>query len=225
VEIWAKYRKMFPKSLYVLWFYKKAPKIKMQTFLFWRSYLYLVLFGQISGNLGKFGGNLGKMALEVFFGFKKYAEHEKKCIYFFGDHFLWIFWAIWGILGKNPSHPQKCACSCTYDAPPKMCLLLHLCLLLSPVEWSYVNTAMRKFESSQKHESRTQPDDSSKAYRKPRAFNCEELTNVCESRALTSIGLHNNALCLFLWQSYLTQLGRLLCRVTLCSLFGGHVLL
>ena len=114
MEIWAKYRKMFPKSLYVLWFYKKAPKIKMQTFLFWRSYLYLVLFGQISGNLGKFGGNLGKMALEVFFGFKKYAEHEKKRICFFGDHFLWIFWAIWGILGKNPSHPQKFACSYTY---------------------------------------------------------------------------------------------------------------
>jgi len=43
-------------------------------------------------------------------------------------------------------------------------------LLLSLVEWSYLNTDMRKFESSQKHESRAQLADSSKAYKKRRAF-------------------------------------------------------
>jgi len=44
--------------------------------------------------------------------------------------------------------------------------------LLIIVEGSYLNTDMRKFETSQK-ESRAQSADSSKAYRKPsRAFKC-----------------------------------------------------
>jgi len=37
---------------------------------------------------------------------------------------------------------------------------------ISPVEWSYLNTDMRKFEPSQKDESKAQSADS-KAYRKP----------------------------------------------------------
>jgi len=45
-------------------------------------------------------------------------------------------------------------------------------LLLSLEEWSYFNADMRKFESSHKEESRTQSADSSKAYRKRRAFYC-----------------------------------------------------
>ena len=46
-------------------------------------------------------------------------------------------------------------------------------LFITPVEWTYLNTDMRKFEASQKEESRAQSADSSKAYRKPsRAFNC-----------------------------------------------------
>ena len=46
-------------------------------------------------------------------------------------------------------------------------------LLITPGERSYLNTNMRKFETSQKEESRAQSVDSSKAYRKPsRAFNC-----------------------------------------------------
>jgi len=46
-------------------------------------------------------------------------------------------------------------------------------LLITPVEWSYLNTDVRKFETWQKEESRAQSADSSKAYRKPsRAFNC-----------------------------------------------------
>ena len=40
------------------------------------------------------------------------------------------------------------------------------------LEWSYLNTDMRKFETSQKEESRAQSADSSKAYRKRRAFYC-----------------------------------------------------
>ena len=47
--------------------------------------------------------------------------------------------------------------------------LLHLWseVVITPVEWSYLNTDMRKFETSQKEESRAQSTDSSKAYRKP----------------------------------------------------------
>jgi len=45
-------------------------------------------------------------------------------------------------------------------------------LYISPVEGSYLNTAICKFESSQKGERRNQSTDSSKAYSKPRALNC-----------------------------------------------------
>jgi len=45
-------------------------------------------------------------------------------------------------------------------------------LRITPVEWIYLNADMRKFETSQKEESRAQSADSFKAYRKPRAFNC-----------------------------------------------------
>ena len=46
-------------------------------------------------------------------------------------------------------------------------------MLISLVEWSNLNTDMRKFESSQKDESRAQSADSSKACRNPsRVFNC-----------------------------------------------------
>jgi len=45
-------------------------------------------------------------------------------------------------------------------------------LLVSPVEWSYLHTVMGKFESLRKGESRVQSADLSRAYRKPRAFNC-----------------------------------------------------
>ena len=45
--------------------------------------------------------------------------------------------------------------------------------LVITVEWSYLHTDMRKFETSRKEESRAQSADFSKAYRKPsRAFNC-----------------------------------------------------
>jgi len=45
-------------------------------------------------------------------------------------------------------------------------------VVITPVEWSYLNTDVCKFETSQ-NESRAQSADSSKAYRKPsRAFNC-----------------------------------------------------
>jgi len=52
------------------------------------------------------------MVLEVCFDLQTRAEYEKKCSRFFGGHFLWSFFR--ATLGKNPSHPQKFACSYTY---------------------------------------------------------------------------------------------------------------
>jgi len=45
-------------------------------------------------------------------------------------------------------------------------------LLVSPGEGTYLNADMFKFESSHEDESKAQSADSSKAYRKPSAFNC-----------------------------------------------------
>ena len=47
-------------------------------------------------------------------------------------------------------------------------------LLITPVERSYLHADMRKFETSQKEESRAQSADSSKAY----IENLRELSNV-----------------------------------------------
>jgi len=62
-------------------------------------------------------------------------------------------------------------------------------LLVSPVEWSYLNTDMRKFESLLKDESWGQSADTSKAYRKPWAFNCTQKHNAL---ALVIINLSLN---------------------------------
>ena len=72
--------------------------------LFRGSCTSLVLFGHVRGNLGKFGGNLGK----------KCAQHEKKCSRFFRQ--------IWGFFGQKSF------------APPKIYLLLHLCMNRSVTE-------------------------------------------------------------------------------------------
>jgi len=50
-------------------------------------------------------------------------------------------------------------------------LVIHS-LLTQIVESTYLNINMCKFESSQNYESRAQSVDSSKACRKPSAFNC-----------------------------------------------------
>ena len=63
-------------------------------------------------------------------------------------------------------------------------------LLVSHWKWSYLNTDMGKFESSQKDESRAQSAHSAKSFRKPRTFNCHCSnlhTNVAQSRTVTDI--------------------------------------
>jgi len=41
-----------------------------------------------------------------------------KCSRFICGHFLWSFLrASLGKFGQNPSHPPKCACSCTCEFP------------------------------------------------------------------------------------------------------------
>ena len=57
-EIWARCVKTLAKSLHVLWFYKNGTQNQSTGFIFvWRSCFYLVLFGKVRGNLGKFGKN------------------------------------------------------------------------------------------------------------------------------------------------------------------------
>ena len=77
-------------------------------------------------------------------------------------------------------------------------------LLITPVEWSYLNTDMRKFETSQKEESRAQSADSSKTYRKPsRAFNCSRFA------------------CCLLFQTGKNRM-QLNCRVKRCGVKNQH---
>jgi len=77
--------------------------------------------------------------------------------------------------------------------------------LLSLVEWSYFNTHICKFESSQKDGSRAQLADSSKSYRKPRVFNGPILVTHCKLIALyVSISSYSEKyLSSIKWQSQL----------------------
>jgi len=89
----------------LFWFYKKAPKMKVQAF-FW-GHLLICLF---SGNLGEISA---KMVLAV----SRFEElRQLKCNrFFFGGHFLWSFFrASLGKFGQN------------LFSPPKIYLLLHL---------------------------------------------------------------------------------------------------
>ena len=114
-EIRAKCVNTFAKSLYVLWFYKNSTPNKSANVFLWRSCFYLVLFGQVRGNLGKFGENLGKNGAWSALIWKNAPNVKRNAVVFFGGHFLWsIFRARLGNLGKS-------------FAPPRICLLLHPC--------------------------------------------------------------------------------------------------
>jgi len=89
----------------------------VQTFFyFWKSCFYLVLFGEGASwqVWGKFGQKWCLKCIDL----KKCAQHEMKCSRLFLEviFFRIFFGQVWGNLGKNPSHPQKFACSYTYDA-------------------------------------------------------------------------------------------------------------
>jgi len=62
--------------------------------------------------------NLRKIAVRALIfpkmALKKCDRNEIKCSRFFGVFFR----QVWGNLGKNPSHPQKIACSYIYDNSP-----------------------------------------------------------------------------------------------------------
>jgi len=79
-------------------------------FCFWRSCFYLVLFGQVRGNLGKNGAWSALIW--------KNAPNIKRNAVVFLEVILFgvVFGQVWGNLGKNPSHPQKFAYSYTYVA-------------------------------------------------------------------------------------------------------------
>ena len=108
VDIWAKYVKTFAKSLYVLWFCKNGTQHQSANF-FWRSSLYLVLFGQVRGDLGKFRRNLGKkVAWSVLWFQKMHRTWKEMQSFFFGGHFLWSFSGkfgeIWAKILRTPKN-------------------------------------------------------------------------------------------------------------------------
>jgi len=99
VKIRAKRVKTFAKTLYVLWIYKNSTQIGSAAIFFFLEITFLLR------------GDLGKKCFKCF-DLKKCAQHEVKSSRFFGGYFLWNFFR--AILGKNPLHPQRFACSYTY---------------------------------------------------------------------------------------------------------------
>jgi len=98
----------------MLWFYKK---------FYWRSCFYLVLFGQVKGNVGKFGGYLGKNGSWSALIWKHTPNTKRNSIVFvFLFLFIFLeviffrlfFGQVCGNLGKSPSYLQKFACSYAY---------------------------------------------------------------------------------------------------------------
>ena len=113
VEIWAKCLKTIAKLLYVLWFYKSGTPNQSADVLFviffW-SCFYFVLFGQV---WRKFVQKWCLKCLDL----KKCAQHEnERSRFFWKVIFFGVFWASLGKFGKKSF------------TPPKICLLLHLCL-------------------------------------------------------------------------------------------------
>jgi len=92
-------------------FIKMAPKIKVLAFFLRPCFLFF------SGKLGEIWGSLGKKCAWSVLWFKKCTQHEKECRQlFFRGHFLWRFFR-----ASSGKFGQK------FFAPPKICLLLHLC--------------------------------------------------------------------------------------------------
>jgi len=106
-------RKIAVCALIFLFYKNGTPNQSADVFrFFWRSCFYLVLFGQIRGILGKFGGNLGKYGAWSALIWKNAPDMKRNAVVFFWRSFF----RQWGNLGKNPSHPQKFACSYTYGS-------------------------------------------------------------------------------------------------------------
>ena len=96
-------------------FQKWHPESKCRRLL-WRSSLYLVILGKLGEIWASLGEIWAKMVLEVCFDLKNAPNMKRNAIVFFcGSYILWSsFVQVWGNLGKNPSYPQKFACSYTY---------------------------------------------------------------------------------------------------------------
>ena len=90
---------------------KWHPKSKCRLFCLFGGHDFIWFF---SGKLGELWASLGeiwaKMVLEVLW-FKKCAQHKKKWSRFFWSFFRGSLGKFW----KNPSHPQKFACSYTNE--------------------------------------------------------------------------------------------------------------
>jgi len=96
-------------------FTKMAPELKVQTFLFLEVMFLQFFFVQVRGNLGKFGGNLGKNGAWSALIQKKCAQNGMKCNHFLRSFSLEFFSGkLREVLAKSFA-PQKFACSYTYE--------------------------------------------------------------------------------------------------------------
>jgi len=92
-------------------FTKMAPK---KIIFFWKSYINLVIFGQLKWNLGKVLWYLGKNGAQTDSIWKQCAQWN--AVVFYGCHFFWIFFR---------ASLQKVGLQ--FFAPPNIFLLLNLC--------------------------------------------------------------------------------------------------
>ena len=90
-------------------FTKMAPEIKVQTFLFLEVMFLRFFFRQVRGNLGKI---LAKMVSEVLWFDKMRPKWNEMQSFLRSFSFFRVGF---GKFGQNPSHPQKFACSYTYE--------------------------------------------------------------------------------------------------------------
>jgi len=95
-------------------FAKVAPRIKVQTFFYWRSCFleFFILFGPVRGNLGKNGAWNASQFEKM-----RPTWTEMQSFFLEGGHFFWgsFFRASLGKFGPKSF------------APPKICLLLRVC--------------------------------------------------------------------------------------------------
>jgi len=97
-------RKIAVCALIFLFYKNGTPNQSADVFrFFWRSCFYLVLFGQIRGILGKFGGNLGKYGAWSALIWKNAPDMKRNAVVFFGGHFSGNG-EIWAKIRRTPKN-------------------------------------------------------------------------------------------------------------------------
>ena len=88
-------------------FTKMAPESKLQTLLFLEVMFLQFFFGQVRGNLGKLGWNLGKPGAWSALIWKNAPKMEWNAVIFWGHSLQNFFWQVSGNLGKILRTPKN----------------------------------------------------------------------------------------------------------------------